>query len=181
MSQDKRPSRCIRNNPFGFTFLNTTCTEVNLVANYIEVFCLIHLLKVPRNKKVLLRERKRHTARQVASARYTALSNGGCTPGTPPHHPDLARVTPPSTIHTWLGYPPHHPIHTWPGYPPTIQTLLGYPPPHHKDLGWCTPLPSSGMGYSPVSVDRHTVSCQNITFPGTSYVGGNESCLNFAI
>ena len=29
------------------------------------------------NKKVLLRERKRHTARRVASARYAALCNGG--------------------------------------------------------------------------------------------------------
>ena len=32
------------------------------------------------NKKVLLRKRERHTARRVASARYVALSSGGCTP-----------------------------------------------------------------------------------------------------
>ena len=32
------------------------------------------------NKKVLLRERKRHTARRVASARYAALCNGGGAP-----------------------------------------------------------------------------------------------------
>ena len=31
-------------------------------------------------KKVLLRERKRHTARRVASARYAALCNGGGVP-----------------------------------------------------------------------------------------------------
>ena len=34
------------------------------------------------NKKLLLRERKRHTARRIASARYAALCNGGGgTPG----------------------------------------------------------------------------------------------------
>ena len=32
------------------------------------------------NKKVLLRERKRHTARHVASARYADLSGGGRYP-----------------------------------------------------------------------------------------------------
>ena len=51
------------------------------------------------NQKVLLRERKRHTARHVSSARYAALSNGwgaGGTPaspgggGYPPYHLDLA-------------------------------------------------------------------------------------------
>ena len=34
-------------------------------------------MQVFRNKKVLLRERKRHTARRIASARYSALSPGG--------------------------------------------------------------------------------------------------------
>ena len=34
-----------------------------------------------------MRERKRHTARHVASARYAALSNGGGR--YPLHHPDL--------------------------------------------------------------------------------------------
>ena len=43
------------------------------------------------NKKVLLRERKRHTAHRVASARYATLSpdGGGGVP-----HPDLWRVYP---------------------------------------------------------------------------------------
>ena len=36
--------------------------------------------KININKKVLLRERKRHTARRVASARYAALCNGGGVP-----------------------------------------------------------------------------------------------------
>ena len=55
------------------------------------------------NKKVLLPERKRHTARRVASDRYAALSNGG-------------GYLPP-TIQTWMGYPPNHP------------DLAGVPPP----------------------------------------------------
>ena len=57
---------------------------------------------VNKNKKVLLRERKRHTARRVASTCYAALSN-----------PDLVGGYP---IQTWLGV-------SW--VPPTIQTWLG--------------------------------------------------------
>ena len=77
------------------------------------------------NKKVLLRERKRHTARRIPSARYAALSSGGGYPGYPPlHHPDLAQGVPP-TIQTWPGEVP------W--VTPTIQTWLGYPPPQTWD------------------------------------------------
>ena len=46
--------------------------------------------KVAINKKVLLRERKKHTARRVASARYAALSpNGG---GGYPHPVTMGRT-----------------------------------------------------------------------------------------
>ena len=124
------------------------------------------------NNKVLLRERKRHTARRVASARYAALSpdergGGGCT------HPVL----------DWGGYTiccvasacyaggggGIYPIQSWWGVshpvmaPPTIQTWPGgyprYPPPyrpgqggtpgtpHHPDLGWGTPPPPSDLGW----------------------------------
>ena len=48
-----------------------------------------------QNKKVLLRKRKRHTVRRVASARYAALSNGGGG-GVP--HPDWGYP-----IQSWLG------------------------------------------------------------------------------
>ena len=80
----------------------------------------------------------------------------------------------PSTIYTWLGVP--HPVMvggTW--GPPTIQTWLGYPP--HPDLagvpptpdlaGRVPPTPDPGWGTPPASVDRHTDSCQNVTFPCT--------------
>ena len=49
------------------------------------------------HKKVLLRERKRHTAHRVASARYAA------PPPTPT--PDLGQGTPPPP-QTWDGVPP---------------------------------------------------------------------------
>ena len=78
------------------------------------------LVKKSINKKVLLRERKRHTARRVAVA-SVCYSGGG-----------LLRVPPPPG--PGMGYPP---TRTWDG-------VLPYP-----DLGWDTPLPGPGMGYPP--------------------------------
>ena len=44
----------------------------------------LRIVQAIMNKKVLLRERKRHTARRVASTLYAALSNGrGVTPSSP--------------------------------------------------------------------------------------------------
>ena len=121
---------------------------------------------VMNNKKVLLRERKRHTARRVASTRCAALSN-----------PDLVQGCTQSQV--WGGYPvpglggtqsqvwegvPHprsggYPIQTWsgdtPGTPyldlgwgppsPLPEPGMGYPP----DLRWGTPPPNLGIGYPP--------------------------------
>ena len=53
------------------------CTYIML-----RIHLLPHSPQMKENKKVLLRERKRHNARRVASARYAALSNGG---GGVPH------------------------------------------------------------------------------------------------
>ena len=73
--------------------------------------------KIKANKKVLLRERKRHTARRVASTCYAALSN-----------PDLVRGGGGYPIQTWWG---EYPIQTWsrgyPGYPPPSRPGMGYP------------------------------------------------------
>ena len=102
------------------------------------------------NKKVLLRECKRHTARHVANTPFCCPNWGGGTPsqvqmgypisdwGTP--CPDLGWGTP---LWTWLGYlhldlarvPP---IWTWPGYPPHPH-LAGVPPPH-LDLAGVPPI-----------------------------------------
>ena len=97
-----------------------------------------------QNKKVLLRERKRHTARRVASA---SSPGQGSTPSIPdrgvPHpvldggtHPVLGRGYP---ILSWMGIPPFIPgqrvLPSRPG--------LGYPP---SGPGWGTPS-RPGMGY----------------------------------
>ena len=103
------------------------------------------------NKKVLLRERKRHTTRRVASAAmlggvgYPVPGLGGYPiPGLGgvPHprgvpsprsggypipgpggvpHPDLGWGTPPARL--GMGYPPDQ---TWDGIPPRPE--MGYPP-----------------------------------------------------
>ena len=92
------------------------------------------------NKKVLLRERKRHTARRVVSTPSVVLPyptrryppGGVPDPGTPPGGyltwvppwgvPDLG--TPPGEDLTWV--PP--PGGTWPGYPPRGVPDPGTPP-----------------------------------------------------
>ena len=57
------------------------------------------------SKKVLLRERKRYTARRVASDR-SAVSQWGGGGGLPPSHPDLGYPHPVS-IPEWGGGTPH--------------------------------------------------------------------------
>ena len=88
------------------------------------------------NKKVLLRERKRHTARRVERGMYPIQSwwcwgvphpvMVGGTLGTP-HHPDLAGWGTPGT-------PP--PSDLGLGIPPPSRPGWGVPwvPPHHPDL-----------------------------------------------
>ena len=115
------------------------------------------------DKKVLLRERKRHTARRVASARYAALSNGWVG-GVPP------------TIQTWPGYPPPlgwgTPPPSRPGrVPPTPG--MGYPPPSRPVWGTSPPqtwdeVPPpppqtwDGVPPLPASVNRLKISPSSI-------------------
>ena len=135
------------------------------------------------NKKVLLRERKRHTARRVVSTPSVVLT------GYPPR-PDLAGggyltwVPPPVLTWggTWPGYPPSRvPPISWPGkggyltwVPPSRLDLAGYPPsvsaPWHSgkcckalfDMG--TPPPRCGQ----TNKVKLLPSCR------TTYVGGNK-------
>ena len=81
-------------------------------------------LKTFYNKKVLLRERKRHTAYHIASARYDDLSPDGRVP-----HPVLDGDTPSDV---WTGSVPH-PRSGWGGTP--------------SSLGHGVPHPRSGFGY----------------------------------
>ena len=96
------------------------------------------------DKKVLLRERKRHTDRGVSST--PSVTRGGVPPwqGYPLARSDggylrwgtprPGGVPPPAgpgwgTPHwTWLGYPPQSDLAGVPPTPPH-QTWLGYPPP----------------------------------------------------
>ena len=120
--------------------------------------------KQNKNKKVLLRERKRHTACRVASARYAG--GGGVVPRPVmvgvPHpvmvggvtHPVMVRGTPsshggggvPPTIQTWPGGYPRYPHHSdlarrVPQVPPPMQTFPGGTPgtPAPSRPGWGAP------------------------------------------
>ena len=120
-----------------------------------------------KNKKVLLRERKRHTARCLAVA--SACYSGGGTMGTPPTW--TWDGVPPSPLPgPGMGYPP---TQTWDGVPPLPGPGMGYPP--YLDLRWGTPptqtwdgippLPRPEMGYPP---PRKCEQTENITFPHPS-------------
>ena len=152
------------------------------------------------NKKVLLRERKRHTARRAASVRYAgggggstpSSHGGGGTPGTPPtiqtwpgsltlHTPHTIQTwdgVPPPHHHTWDGVHPHH--QTWDEVPPTIQTWDGVLPPSY--LGWGIPPTIQtwdGVPPPPPMVNRQTFPSINIAFPRTTYASGNKAkCSN---
>ena len=133
-------------------------------------------------KKVLLRERKRHTARRIESTCYAALSNGGrgVTQSNPgqggypieswlwgrvPHwvlvrgrpHPVLARGGLPHPVLARGGYP---------GYPPIIQICNGVSPiqscngvPPFNWIGYSLPGPGvpliSWIGY-PLDLESGT-------------------------
>ena len=95
--------------------------------------------KLNSNKKVLLRERKRHAARRVGSACYAALSPDWGYPiqsltGGLPH---VVLTWDGGTLHPDLGWvPPSKPGN---GVPPRPHLGWGNPLPHQQDGG--TPLP----------------------------------------
>ena len=91
-----------------------------------------------KNKKVLLRERKRHTARRVVSTPSVVLPRyppGGVPdPGTPPGGG------------TWPGYPPPGGYLTWvpPGGVPDPSTPRGVPDLGTPPGGYLTWVPPQG-------------------------------------
>ena len=108
------------------------------------------------NKKVLLRERKRHTAHRVVSTLSVVLT------GTPPH-PDLAGGGYPS----WVPPPAGYPL-SWPGWgvpylgtPPTGYPLAGYSPgiipPQQGTPPAGYPPPPAGPGRVPPQVSAHGI------------------------
>ena len=127
------------------------------------------------NKKVLLRERKRHTVRHIVLALLICLLTWGSTPsslGRRVPHSVLDRGYP---IQSWLGVPHPvldggtpssyggYPIQSWTGgYPiqssgSPILNLDGVPlgqqdgVSSHPDLGWGTPTTSAGWSNPPLS------------------------------
>ena len=104
------------------------------------------------NKKVLLRERKRHTARRVASTPYVVLT------GYPPGRvPPLARVPPQP------GYPP------WPGYPPPLpHGILGNVAKHY---GIWVPPPVDRQIYGWMEGQKRVKTLPSCR---TTYAGGNH-------
>ena len=97
------------------------------------------MLNITRNKKVLLRERKRHTARRVASTPYVVLT------GYPPH-PDLARRGGTLLGGTDLGTPGRVPP---PGYPPARVPHPDRVPPHQGTPPAGYSPPRAGPGRVP--------------------------------
>ena len=118
----------------------------------VKVYVLLQFT----NKTVLLRERKRHTDRGVSSTPSVVLYWGVPHLRYPPS--DLAGGTPSLPGGTLPWVPPGW---TWHGYP-RVWTWPGYPLP---GPGWGTPI---------LWTDRRTDTCQNITFPHTTYVVGNN-------
>ena len=99
--------------------------------------------------------------------------------GVSPHHPDLG----------WGIPPPHHPDLGWGtllpsrsgmGYPPVIRPGMGYPPPPSRPgTGYPAPPPPiqtwDGVPPPPPMVNRQTFPSINITFPRTTFAGGNKN------
>ena len=150
-----------------FTFCNFFCqiTICHFFLCYLKSFC---------NKKVLLRERKRHTARRVVSTPSVVL------PGYPPRggYPDLG--TPPGGTQIWVPpsppggsrYPPGgsgYPL-GGSGYPPRGGGTRTWVPPG----GWVRVPPGGGTRtWVPPPVDRQT-PVKTVPSRRTTYAGGNK-------
>ena len=124
------------------------CAEIQFFST-LFISSLINRMQTHfQYKKVLLRERKRHTARRVASTPYVVLTGyppGQGTPlsgypparvppgqGTPPCRvPPLARVPPWGRVPPMARVPPHLNLVGYPpGYPMAfwemLQSIMGY-------------------------------------------------------
>ena len=154
----------------------------------LEMLNMLSFENLKSHKKVLLRERKRHTARRVVSTPSVVLTGYPSPAGYPPVLTWPGGGVPPMSWPGWggtlpqsplAGYPP--PSWTWQGTPlgvcpmefwVMLQSIMGYgyPPPCVCPMAFCVMLHSiMGYGYPPV--DRQTDMCQNITFP-SYYVRG---------
>ena len=129
--------------------------------------------KYLNNKKVLLRERKRHTARCVANTPYVVLTGyppwGGTRSGTPP--PGGSGYPPgrgvPGQVHppgggTWSGTPGGCPGTPPGGYPVRYPPRGGYPDPPSPPVDRQTPVktvPSRRTTYAGGNNCHHKCTC----------------------
>ena len=112
-----------------------------------------------QQKKVLLRERKRHTVRRVVSTHSVVLSwLTSCSPGWPPLPPaDWPPGWHPPGWHPPADWPPWLTPPSWltpqltdpPGWPPHLTDppaeSADWPPPGW--VGWLTPPPQGWVGW----------------------------------
>ena len=124
-----------------FTFWTWILSRINRVWHYKKSWS-----KSKSNKKVLLRERKRHTDHGISSTPSVVLYQGDGVPlerGVPPY-PRLDGAPP---VQGWMGYPlfkAHQVVFIikWWRYPPS-------------KAGWGTPLAGPDWGTPCGQTDRH--------------------------
>ena len=168
--------------------VTSICWEFQRSIQKVEVADL--LIRVS-NKKVLLRERKRHTARRVVSTPSVVLPRYPPPPdlGTPPPPPGVPRLWYPPGGYPDLGTPPpggggvpgpRYPPPPPPGVPEPWYPPLGgvpgprYPPPPGCLMAFWEMLQSiMGYGYPPPPVDRQT-PVKTVPSRRTTYAGGNN-------
>ena len=136
---------------------------------------IVYLQRKSQYKKVLLRERKRHTARRVASTPYVVLTGYPPSPGRvppPTRVPPSRQGTPPP------GYPPPGRVPPHQGTPPRVPppgwTWQGTPPPHQLPHGILGNVAKHYGIWVPPPPPHRCEQTENITFPHPSDAGGKK-------
>ena len=145
-----------------------TCTTMTT----IWILCICK--STSQKKKVLLRERKRHTACRVASCPNWVPPHGRVPPrlGTP-------QQVPPAWVPPWLGTPSGW-VPPPAGYPPSRLDLAGYPPPGGCPMAFWEMLQSiMGYGYPPPCEQTNKVKL--LPSRHTTYAGGNKQMRIFKV
>ena len=179
--------RCIlvRDLPWGeprWLYLHNWCFWVSFYWG-LQFFRISHFLifDLTKHKKVLLRERKRHTARRVASTTYVVLTGYPPRPESPPSQGTPPTRVPPGQGTPRPGYPP------WPEYPPSQGTPPAGPgrvPPPRLPHGILGNVAKHYGIWVPPPVDRQIDGQTRVkTLPSrrTTYAGGKYTVLYFSV
>ena len=152
------PSACL--------LVGTSSQTEATIPDILSLRCTGEQTKHVNNKKVLLRERKRHTARRVACNRYADLSRGG-TPsqvwgGTPSHV--WAGVPNPMSGQGYpIPCPGGYPIPCRGGTPSQVQGV-----PHLRFGGYTIPCPG---GYPIPCLGGYPISILGVGYPDQTWDG----------